>query len=142
MFHSQLHHPGQIPISEAGVFVNSVVEKSSGQKHGKKNLPKMWQLRPTNKERIHLVHLIDSKQMSTKEGATYIQETYLLHPSSCFLLKLDASFFLFSFSENNLVSTRYHSSAYSTSISHLASFYSILSQSFSSLLSSNHTIFP
>lgn len=40
------------------------------------------------------------------------------------------------------VSTRYHPSAYSTSISHLVSFYSILNQSFSSLLSSNHTIFP
>ena len=137
MFHSHLHHPGQI---EAGAMVNPV-DKSSGLKKKKVLLKDVAVA--TQCQRQNTSHApVCFKANVDEEGATYIQETYLLHPSSCFLLKPDASFFLFSFSENHLVSTRYHSGAYSTSISHLVSFYSILNQSFSSLLSSNHTIFP
>ena len=82
-----------------------------------------------------------SKANVEEEGATYIQDSYLA--SSYFLLNPEASLFLFTCSENHLVSTRYHSSAYSTSISHLVSFYFILNKSSSPLVSSKApAIFP
>lgn len=90
-----------MPISESRNF-RSIPSLIFHRAKRKKNRSKMWQLRPT-KDRIHLGSLFASKITSMrKEGATFIQEGYLLHPSSCFLLKPDATFFLFSYSENHL----------------------------------------
>lgn len=79
IFHSQLHHPGQIPISEAGVFVNSVVDKSSGQKYGKKPFQRCGSYDPlTKKEYISYTRLIQSKcrqrkvQPISKKRISYI----------------------------------------------------------------------
>lgn len=100
IFHSHLHHPGQMPISEArkGNPFNSVVDISPGKR--KMNHSKMWQLRPT-KDRLHLGSLFASKITSMRKVQPISKKTYLLHPSSCFLLKPDATFFLFPYCENH-----------------------------------------
>lgn len=140
MFHSHLHHPWQMPISESR-NVRSIRSLTFHLAKRKMNNSKMWQLRPT-KDRMHLGSLLASKITSIRK----VQPISKKHISYIHLLTSCSNLTQLSSSSPILkticVSTRYHSSAYSTSISHLVSFYSILNQSFSSLLSSKHTIFP